>query len=60
MYAENPPTWLRRVSLWDPTERPGPCDFDEVGEDRGFPWFELVCGAGETSEVLAALRPHCP
>ena len=60
MYAENSPTWLRRVSHWRPTERPSPCDLSEVGEVQGFPWFELVCGAGETAEVLAALRPHCP
>jgi hypothetical protein len=60
MRAENSPTWLRRVSHWSPTERPTPCELSEVGEAQGFPWFELECGAGETAEVLAALRPHCP
>jgi hypothetical protein len=54
------PTWLRRVSLWHEDGRPGACGLDRVGEGNGFPWFELVCGVGETSEVFAALRGHCP
>jgi CorA-like Mg2+ transporter protein len=58
--AEGSPTWLRRVSVWCPDERPGPCGFDEVGAARGFPWFELVCDAGETPQVLDLLGPHCP
>jgi hypothetical protein len=60
MYFENSPSWLRRVSLWHPDRRPDACGLDQVGGGRGFPWFELVCGAGETAEVLAALREHCP
>ncbi len=59
MYFENQPSWLRRASLWDQDGRPGACGLDQVGKARGFPWFELVCGAGETAEVFAALRPHC-
>jgi hypothetical protein len=53
-------SWLRRVSSWCPDERPCPCAIDEVGDARGFPWFELVCGAAEKDEVLEALGPHCP
>ncbi len=59
MYVENSPSWLRRVSLWHPDGRPGACPLDQVAGRRGFPWFELVCGAGETAEVFAALREHC-
>jgi hypothetical protein len=58
--ADKAPAWLRRVSNWCPDERPCACAFDEVGEARGFPWFELVCDAGETAGVLAALGPYCP
>jgi hypothetical protein len=60
MSAEDSPSWLRRVSTWCPDERPGPCGFDKVGTARGFPWFELVCDAGETAPVLDLLGPHCP
>jgi hypothetical protein len=60
MYLKKSPQWLRRVSLWDPDANPAPCGLDQVTEGRGFPWFELVCGAGETDEVLATLLPFCP
>ena len=60
MYFKDSPQWLRRVSLWDRDGRPGPCGLHQVGSGGGFPWFELVCGVGETAEVLEALRPHCP
>jgi hypothetical protein len=60
MSAERQPGWLRRVSLWHSSERPGPCGFDEVGERLGFPWFELVGDAGQTEEILAGLQSHCP
>jgi hypothetical protein len=58
--SDKAPAWLRRVSSWCPDERPCACAFGEVGEGRGFPWFELVCDAGETADVLAAIGPHCP
>jgi hypothetical protein len=60
MYFEDSPQWLRRVSVWHPDERPDTCGLHQVAGRRGFPWFELVCGAGETAEVFAALREHCP
>jgi hypothetical protein len=60
MYFKDSPQWLRRVSIWGPDGRPGACALGQVGKGNGFPWFELVCGAGETAEVLAALLPHCP
>jgi hypothetical protein len=60
MYFENPPSWLRQVSLWHADERPGSCALQQVGETPGFPWFELVCGVSEAAEVFAALRGHCP
>jgi hypothetical protein len=60
MYFKDSPQWLRRVSVWDREGRPATCGLDQVGGGSGFPWFELVCGAGETAEVFAALRAHCP
>lgn len=60
MYVEKSPSWLRRVSLWGQDGRPCACGLDQVARGGGFPWFELVCGAGETAEVFAALRDHCP
>jgi hypothetical protein len=60
MHVQNSPGWLRRVSLWDEDGRPEASDLDRVGTGQGFPWFELVCGVSEASEVLAALGPHCP
>jgi hypothetical protein len=60
VYFKDSPRWLRRVSMWGPDGRPGACALGEVEGGNGFPWFELVCGAGETDEVLAALLPHCP
>jgi hypothetical protein len=60
MYLKNSPQWLRRVSLWDPDGDPTQCGLAQLAEGRGFPWFELVCGADEVDEVLATLLPHCP
>lgn len=60
MHSNDSPKWLRRVSLWRKDGRPGPCGLDQVGKADGFPWFELVCGVGETAEVFETLRDHCP
>jgi hypothetical protein len=60
MYLKDSPQWLRRASLWGPEGRPTACGLDQVEAGKGFPWFELVCGVGETSEVFAALRDRCP
>lgn len=60
MYLNDSPQWLRRASLWTRDGRPAACALDEVRDGRGFPWFELVCGVGETSEVFEALRDKCP
>jgi hypothetical protein len=60
MYLKDSPQWLRRASLWGPEGRPTTCTLDQVEGGKGFPWFELACGAGDTAEVLAALLPHCP
>ena len=60
MYLNDSPQWLRRVSLWTRDGRPAACGLDEVRDGNGFPWFELVCGVGETGEVFEALRDRCP
>lgn len=60
MSAEAQPTWLRRVSLWCPESRPGPCRVDQVGEEPGFPWFELVCDNQPTESVIETLGGYCP
>ncbi len=60
MNFKDSPAWLRRVSLWNKDGRPGACGLDHVAVGDGFPWFELVCGVGETAEVFETLRGHCP
>ena len=60
MSIDDHPSWLRRVSLWCPDERPGPCALKLVGRRAGIPWFELACDATEADAVLADLTDHCP
>jgi len=46
--------------MWDPEGRPRSCGLDQIEGGNGFPWFELVCGVGESTEVFGVLRNHCP
>jgi hypothetical protein len=53
------PSWLRRMSCWSPGHRPQPCAIADLGEDHGFPWFEVACGPESAGDVLEVLGPHC-
>lgn len=52
--------WIRRISLWEEGKPPREAAASELPGAQGLRWFEVVCGAEETSVVLAALGEHCP
>jgi CorA-like Mg2+ transporter protein len=51
--------WVRRISTWEKGRSPRKVAISEVSGSAGLRWFELVCGAEETDEVLRALEEHC-
>jgi uncharacterized membrane protein len=60
MNAVEMPSWVRRVSAWEPGAGPVVGDLEGDLGETGFRWFELVCGPETAPEAFALLAGRCP